>query len=213
MKLISTSFDNVYLIKEDVFEDERGYFMESWNELKYSNRKLLADIPSLQAIKNDNSLFNTLFVQDNFSVSEKHVFRGLHYQTGIWEQAKLVRVLKGSVIDFIVDLREQSKTYGKFDYFELNETNKLSLFIPPYFAHGFLSLEDNTIFTYKCGNYYSKEHEGSINVFDPIMRNVTDNHQTITDAVSLYMPYEDENDLILSEKDRNAPKFLYRRHD
>jgi len=213
MKLIPTSFDNVYLIQENVYEDERGYFMESWNEIKYSNRKLLSHIPSLDAIKNDNSLFNTLFLQDNFSVSKRNVFRGLHYQTGNWSQAKLVRTMKGSVVDFIVDLREDSATYGKFDYFELSDKNKLSLFIPPYFAHGFLSLEDDTIFTYKCGNYYNSEYEGSVSIFDPIIRNIRNNHETIIDVVSIYTPYDDENDLIMSDKDRTAPKFLHRRHE
>jgi len=211
MKLHPTSFDNVYIIEENIYEDERGYFMETWNELKYSNRKLLSNIPSLKAIQNDNSLFSTLFLQDNMSVSHKNVFRGLHYQTGMWEQSKLVRVLKGSVVDFIVDLRQDSQTYGKFEYFELNDKNKLSLFIPPYFAHGFLSLEYDTIFTYKCGNYYNKEHEGSINVLDPIVRNITNNHETIMDVISLYVPIDDDKDLLISEKDRNAPKFLHRR--
>lgn len=213
MKLLSTTFDNVYLIEEPYFEDERGYFMETWNEIGYSNKKLLNDIPSLKAIQNDNSLFSTLFVQDNLSVSKKGVFRGLHYQTGNFSQAKLVRVLKGAVIDFIVDLREQSENYGKFEYFELNDRNKYSLFIPPYFAHGFLSLEDDTIFTYKCGNYYHKENEGSINYSDPVIRHVQNKKETILDIIQIYLPYEDENDIIISKKDKESPKFLYRRHE
>lgn len=211
MKLVSTKFDNVYLIEENVFDDNRGYFMETWNELNYSNKKLLSDVPSLMAIQNDNSLFSTLFVQDNMSVSKRYVFRGLHYQTGNFGQSKLVRVLKGSVIDFIVDLRENSKTYGKFDFFELNDRNKMSLFIPSYFAHGFLSLEDDTIFTYKCGNYYDKKSEGSVNYSDPVIRNVQNNKDTILDVIRTYIPYETENDLIMSEKDRQAPKFLHRK--
>lgn len=212
MKLLSTTFDNVYLIEEPYFEDERGYFMETWNEIGYSNKKLLNDIPSLKAIQNDNSLFSTLFVQDNLSVSKKGVFRGLHYQVGNFSQAKLVRVLKGSVIDFIVDLREQSENYGKFEYFELNDRNKYSLFIPPYFAHGFLSLEDDTILTYKCGNYYHKESEGSVNYSDPVIRHVQNKKETILDVIQIYLPYENENDIIISKKDKDAPKFLYRRH-
>jgi len=211
MKLHSTAFDNVYLIEEPFFEDERGYFMETWNEMEYSNKTKLNDIPSLMAIQNDNSLFSTLFVQDNLSVTKKGVFRGLHYQTGNFGQSKLVRVLKGSVIDFIVDLREDSKTYGKFDFFELNDRNKMSLFIPSYFAHGFLSLEDDTIFTYKCGNYYDKKSEGSVNYSDPIIRNVQNNKDTILDVIKTYIPYESESDLIMSEKDRQSPKFLHRR--
>ena len=212
MKLISTKFDNVYLIQENVFNDNRGYFMETWNELNYSNKKLLNDVPSLMAIQNDNSLFSTLFVQDNVSISKKYVFRGLHYQTGNFGQSKLIRVLKGSVIDFIVDLREDSKTYGKFDFFELNDRNKMSLFIPSYFAHGFLSLEDDTIFTYKCGNYYDKKSEGSVNYLDPVIRHVQNNKDTILDIIKTYTRYEDENDLIISNKDKQAPKFLYRKY-
>jgi dTDP-4-dehydrorhamnose 3,5-epimerase len=194
-----------------LFSDERGYFMETWNELGYSHKKLLSDIPSLMAIQNDDSLFSTIFVQDNMSLSKKHVFRGLHYQTGDFGQAKLVRVLKGSVIDFIVDLRENSKTYGKFDFFELSESNGRSLFIPSYFAHGFLSLEDDTIFTYKCGNYYDKKSEGSVNYSDPVIRNIQNNKDTILDVIRTYIPYESESDLIMSEKDRQAPKFLHRK--
>ena len=211
MKLQSTSFDNVYLIEEPVFEDDRGYFMETWNEMEYSNKSKLNSIPSLMAIQNDNSLFSTLFVQDNLSVSKKGVFRGLHYQSGHFSQSKLVRVLKGSVIDFIVDLREDSKNYGKFEYFELNDRNKLSLFIPPYFAHGFLTLEDDTIFTYKCGNYYNKESEGSVNYTDEVLRHINNQKDTILDVIKIYLPYEDENDIIISKKDKNAPKFLHRR--
>ena len=211
MKLVSTSFDNVYIIEEKLFSDERGYFMETWNELGYSNKKLLSDIPSLMAIQNDDSLFSTIFVQDNMSLSKKYVFRGLHYQTGDFGQAKLVRVLKGSVIDFIVDLRENSKTYGKFDFLELSESNGRSLFIPSYFAHGFLSLEDDTIFTYKCGNYYDKKSEGSVNYSDPVIRNIQNNKDTILDVIRTYIPYESESDLIMSEKDRQAPKFLHRK--
>jgi len=210
MKLHSTKFDNVYLIKEPVFEDERGLFMETWNELGYSNKKLLNDIPSLKAIQNDNSLFSTLFVQDNLSISKKGVFRGLHYQTGLNGQAKLVRVIKGSVIDFIVDLREESETYGKFDFFELNDRTKLSLFVPPYFAHGFLSLENDTIFTYKCGNYYHQDSEGSVNFKDPVIRHVTKTSETIQDVIDVFYP--NENDLIVSKKDLEAPRFLYRKY-
>jgi len=211
MKLISTSFDNVYLIEENVHEDDRGYFMETWNELGYSNKKLLSNIPSLKAIQNDDSLFSTLFVQDNLSVSKKNVFRGLHYQTGDYGQAKLVRTIKGSVVDFIVDLREKSQTYGKFEYFELNDKNKLSLFVPPYFAHGFLSLEDDTIFTYKCGNYYNQKSEGSVNYADPVIRHIQNNKDTIIDVISTFIPYETEIDLIMSQKDKQSPKFLYRK--
>ena len=158
-------------------------------------------------------LFSTLFVQDNLSKSKLGVFRGLHYQTGDFPQPKLVRVLKGSVIDFIVDLREDSKTYGKFEFFELNDKNNMSLFIPSYFAHGFLSLEDDTLLSYKCGSYYSKESEGSVNYNDPVIRHVINNKDTIKDVIEINLPHHNEKDLLISDKDKNAPKFLYRRHE
>ena len=212
MKISSTSLDNVYLIEENIHTDNRGFFMETWNELSYSAKNLINDLPTEWALKDDGILHSTYFVQDNLSVSHKGVFRGLHYQTDIHGQAKLVRVLKGAVIDFVVDLREMSDTYGKFDYFELNDRNHLSLFIPPYYAHGFLSLEDNTIFTYKCGNYHNKDAEANIIFSDPIIRHVNDNKQTIKDVIDFYYPCESEEDLLLSYKDRHAPKFLKRKY-
>lgn len=212
MKISSTSLDNVYLIEENIYTDNRGFFMETWNELSYSSRNLINDLPTEWALKDDGTLHSTYFVQDNLSVSHKGVFRGLHYQTDIHGQAKLVRVLKGAVIDFVVDLREMSDTYGKFDYFELNDRNHLSLFIPPYYAHGFLSLEDDTIFTYKCGNYHNKDAEANIIFSDPIIRHVNDNKQTIKDVIDFYYPCESEEDLLLSYKDRHAPKFLKRKY-
>ena len=102
MKIQSTSFDNVYLIHEDVHSDDRGIFMETYNELNYTKKSLLFDIESEMAMKDDGTIYTTYFVQDNLSVSKKNVFRGLHYQTDDYGQTKLVRVLKGSVVDFIV---------------------------------------------------------------------------------------------------------------
>lgn len=212
MKIMSTSLDNVYLIEEPVHKDNRGYFMETWNEMSYAAKNLINDLPAEWAVKDDGTMHSTYFVQDNLSVSHKGVFRGLHYQTDIHGQAKLVRVLKGAVIDFVVDLREMSETYGKFEYFELNDRNNLSLFVPPYFAHGFLSLQDDTIFTYKCGNYYNKNAEGSVVYSDPIIRHVGDNNITIKDIIDFYYPCESEEDLLLSYKDKNAPKFLKRKY-
>ena len=212
MKIMSTSLDNVYLIEEPVHKDNRGYFMETWNEMSYAAKNLINDLPAEWAVKDDGTMHSTYFVQDNLSVSHKGVFRGLHYQTDIHGQAKLVRVLKGAVIDFVVDLREMSDTYGKFEYFELNDRNNLSLFVPPYFAHGFLSLQDDTIFTYKCGNYYNKNAEGSVAYSDPIIRHVEDNNRTIKDIIDFYYPCESEDDLILSYKDKHAPKFLKRKY-
>ena len=212
MKIMSTSLDNVYLIEEPVHKDNRGFFMETWNEMSYSAKNLINDLPAEWAVKDDGTMHSTYFVQDNLSVSHKGVFRGLHYQTDINGQAKLVRVLKGAVIDFVVDLREMSDTYGKFEYFELNDRNNLSLFVPPYFAHGFLSLQDDTIFTYKCGNYYNKNAEGSVVYSDPIIRHVEDNNRTIKDIIDFYHPCESEDDLLLSYKDKHAPKFLKRKY-
>lgn len=212
MKIMSTSLDNVYLIEEPVHKDNRGYFMETWNEMSYAAKNLINDLPAEWAVKDDGTMHSTYFVQDNLSVSHKGVFRGLHYQTDIHGQAKLVRVLKGAVIDFVVDLREMSDTYGKFEYFELNDRNNLSLFVPPYFAHGFLSLQDDTIFTYKCGNYYNKNAEGSVVYSDPIIRHVEDNNRTIKDIIDFYYPCESEDDLLLSYKDKHAPKFLKRKY-
>ena len=212
MNIEPTTFDNVYLLQADIMEDARGCFYESWNELDYTRKSLLFDLPSETALKDDGTLNTTYFVQDNVSTSKKGVFRGLHYQTGDYGQTKLVRVLKGSVIDFVVDLREKSDTYGKFEYFELNDRNKTSLFVPPYFAHGFLALEDDTIFTYKCGNYYNKENEGGIYFADPIIRQIKNSSDTIFDIIQMYYPCDNENDLLLSYKDIHAPKFLKRKY-
>lgn len=99
MKIMSTSLDNVYLIEEPVHKDNRGYFMETWNEMSYAAKNLINDLPAEWAVKDDGTMHSTYFVQDNLSVSHKGVFRGLHYQTDIHGQAKLVRVLKGAVID------------------------------------------------------------------------------------------------------------------
>jgi len=195
---------NVFLIKENIFEDERGKFLRIWDEITYSDKKMIINSPK----NTDESLIQTYFVQDNISYSKKGVFRGLHYQVGDWSQAKLVRVLKGRVIDFIVDLREESETFGKFEFFDLDDRDGYSLFIPPYFAHGFLSLEDDTIFHYKCGNLYKKENEGSVTPFDNIIRHVSDNKSTIKDIVDMYLV---DVELLLSEKDSDSPKFMDRR--
>jgi dTDP-4-dehydrorhamnose 3,5-epimerase len=204
MTIKDTNMTNVFLIKENIFEDERGRFLRIWDEITYSDKKMIINSPQ----NTDESLIQTYFVQDNISYSKKGVFRGLHYQVGDWSQAKLVRVLKGRVIDFIVDLREDSETFGKFEFFDLNDRDGHSLFIPPYFAHGFLSLQDDTIFHYKCGNLYKKENEGSVTPFDNIIRHVSDNKSTIKDIVDMYLV---DVELLLSEKDSDSPKFMDRR--
>lgn len=143
--------EGLLLIKPRIFEDDRGFFYESFNETKYKEI-LGAEIQ---------------FVQDNISVSKKNVLRGLHFQKPPFAQGKLVTVLRGSVMDVAVDLRKESKTYGQYQLVELSENNKLQFWIPAGFAHGFCSLEDDTIFSYKCSNYYSPQHEETIMWNDP----------------------------------------------
>lgn len=204
MTIKETTMTNVFLIKENIYEDERGKFLQIWDEISYSDKKNINKFTQ----NTDESLIKTYFIQDNISYSKEGVFRGLHYQVGDWSQAKLVRVLKGRVIDFVVDLREDSHTFGKFEYFELDDKSGFSIFVPPYFAHGFLSLEDDTIFHYKCGNLYKKENEGSITPFDEIIRHVSDNKTTIKEVFDLFLQ---DTDLILSQKDSESPKFMDRR--
>lgn len=140
-----TFIDGLLIIRPRVFEDARGYFFESFNE------KLLREAG-----------LNTRFVQDNQSLSQKNVLRGLHFQAPPHAQGKLVRVIKGAVLDVVVDIRRQSPTYGKYFAIELNEKSKTMLWVPEGFAHGFLTLADETIFYYKCNNYYNKESEGCV---------------------------------------------------
>lgn len=145
MKIIETAIPEVIIIEPHVFEDERGYFFESYNKLNCSNAGI-----------------NIEFVQDNQSKSQKDVLRGLHFQKPPFAQAKLVRVLQGSVLDIAVDLRKGSPYYGKHVSTVLSEQNKRMFYIPEGFAHGFRTLEDNTVFFYKCSNLYNKESEGTI---------------------------------------------------
>lgn len=138
--------DDLLLIEPRIFEDDRGLFYESFNEEKYT--KILGT--------------EVRFVQDNISISKKNVLRGLHFQKPPFAQGKLVTVLKGRALDVAVDLRRNSKTYGKYEIVELSDKNKRQFWIPPGFAHGFCALEDDTLFSYKCSNYYSPEHEETI---------------------------------------------------
>jgi len=141
-----TSFEGIHIIHPSIFKDERGYFFESFNKKKFL----------------ELTGFSADFVQDNQSLSNKNVLRGLHFQMPPFAQAKLVRVVRGSVMDIAVDLRKNSPTFGKYISLELNDRNNLSLFIPEGFAHGFVTLEENTIFIYKCSNFYHKESERTI---------------------------------------------------
>ena len=142
MQIIKTELEGLLIIKPDVFEDERGYFFESYNREKF--KKAGIDLK---------------FVQDNESKSKKGVVRGLHLQSPPFEQGKLVRVMRGSVLDVAVDIRKNSPTFGKWASIELSGKNKWMYWIPPGFAHGFATLEDETIFFYKCTNVYNKDAE------------------------------------------------------
>lgn len=145
MKILNTAIEGLLIIQPTVFEDSRGYFFESYNKKNFLQEGINVD-----------------FVQDNQSLSQKGVLRGLHFQAPPFAQGKLVRVITGSVLDVAVDIRKDSPTYGKHHAIELSESNKTMFYIPEGFAHGFLTLEDNTIFSYKCTNYYNKASEGTL---------------------------------------------------
>ena len=149
MEVIKTDIDGVYIIEPKIFEDSRGYFFESYNDLEFINKVGFVD-----------------FVQDNESKSSYGVMRGLHFQKPPYTQAKLVRCVRGAVLDVAVDLRKDSPTYGKHAAVELTEDNHRQLFIPKGFAHGFSVLSDIAIFQYKCDNFYHPELDGGINILD-----------------------------------------------
>ncbi len=173
MDVTTTNIEGLLIIKPKVFGDERGYFFESFRE----------------DIMKSNGL-TSKFVQDNQSMSSKGILRGLHFQKDPFAQGKLVRVIKGSVLDVAVDIRKKSPTYGQHFLIELNEENKTMFYIPPGFAHGFLTLEDDTLFSYKCTNYYNKESEGAIRW----------NSKSLNVDWGIVNP-------ILSSKDATAPTF------
>tara|TARA_B100000287_G_scaffold236651_1_gene222774 strand:+ start:673 stop:1215 length:543 start_codon:yes stop_codon:yes gene_type:complete len=145
MKISKTAIEGLLILEPNVWEDSRGYFFESWTKSIFENQGIDLD-----------------FVQDNQSFSHKDVLRGLHFQKPPFDQGKLVRVIQGSVLDIAVDIRKESNTYGKHYSIELNSFNKTIFWIPPGFAHGFISLEDNTIFSYKCTAVYDKSSESSL---------------------------------------------------
>ena len=154
MEIIKTTLKDAYLIKPKVFQDERGFFMETYSKSKFDEFGITAD-----------------FVQDNHAMSvSKGVLRGLHFQLGDDAQAKLVRVSKGAVYDVIVDLRKDSQTYGKWEGFELTADNFLSLYVPRGFAHGYCTLEDHTEFQYKCDNFYAPQSDSGIIWNDPDLK-------------------------------------------
>lgn len=173
MQIKQTAIKDVLVIQPDVFEDDRGYFFESFNLEKYSDYGL-----------------NFNFVQDNLSKSKKNTIRGLHYQIGESAQGKLCQVLSGSVLDVAVDIRSQSPTYGKYVSQILSEDNHFQLWIPPGFAHGFAVLSDESLFQYKCTNYYNKKDERGIIFNDP----------------DINIEWQIENPIV-SDKDLNAKRF------
>jgi dTDP-4-dehydrorhamnose 3,5-epimerase len=173
MEVIQTEIKGLLIIQPKVFGDERGYFFESFSMKEFEEK-----------------VSKTVFVQDNESKSRYGVLRGLHFQKPPFAQAKLVRVVTGRVLDVAVDIRNDSPTFGRYFSLELSGENKLQLFIPRGFAHGFVVLSDEAVFQYKCDNYYSPAHEGAIRWNDPRLH------------IDWQLP---ENDFILSEKDKNNP--------
>jgi dTDP-4-dehydrorhamnose 3,5-epimerase len=175
MNYIPTEISGVWILEPKVFDDSRGYFMETYRKEDF-----------------DKHISSTDFIQDNQSKSSYGVLRGLHYQKGQWSQAKLVRVLEGRVLDVAVDLRRSSPTFGKYVMVELSSENKRQLFIPRGFAHGFLVLSEEAVFTYKVDNAYMPSAEAAI-CFDDA-----------TIGISWPIP---KADMLLSPKDSKAVSF------
>ena len=173
MNVVQTEIPGVVIIEPRVFEDARGYFFESFSQREF-----------------DSQVREARFVQDNESKSSYGVLRGLHFQKPPHAQSKLVRVVKGAVLDVAVDIRKGSPTFGKHVAVELSAENHRQLFIPRGFAHGFVVLTDEVIFQYKCDNYYSPQSEGAVRWDDPDL------------SIDWRIPAED---VVLSEKDRAHP--------
>jgi len=150
MKIVQTDFEGLIILEPTLYNDVRGYFYESFNKTFLEDK-----------IENLN------FVQENISSSKLNVLRGLHFQVPPHAQAKLVQVIQGKVLDVVVDLRKDSATYGKSFSIELSSENKLQMYVPRGFAHGFVSLKDDSIFSYKCDNLYHKESERTLAWDDP----------------------------------------------
>lgn len=176
MKIETTKLKDCVIIHDTIFGDNRGYFFESFNQQRFQ----------------DQTGLSIHFVQDNQSKSERGVLRGLHYQHGEHAQAKLVRVLKGKVIDVAVDIRLNSPTFGEHVAVELTESNHQQLFVPRGFAHGFAVLSETAVFFYKCDNYYNKASEGGI-IYNDLELNI-----------NWELP---ASEVLLSDKDRILPSF------
>lgn len=173
MRIFETEIPGVVIIEPRVFRDARGYFFEAYSQREYER------------------FLRTTFVQDNESRSERGVLRGLHFQTGRDAQAKLVRVVRGRVLDVAVDIRRGSPTFGRHVAVELSGRNKRQLFIPRGFAHGFCVLSREAVFAYKCDNYYAPQSERGMAWDDP--------------GLAIRWPFPPE-ELILSDKDRQRPR-------
>lgn len=181
MEIIHTPLKDCFILKPRVFKDERGIFYETYNHKVFE---------AVTSLKID-------FLQDNQSISSKGVLRGLHFQKAEMAQAKLVRVVKGRVLDIVVDIRKDSETFGKSFSIILDDLDNLQLFVPRGFAHGFITLEDQSIFAYKCDNYYDQASEAGIIYNDATL------------ALDWHLPKEE---FIISEKDLELPSFLDLRH-
>lgn len=175
MNVVKTGFDDLLIIEPKVLGDERGYFMESYNYRTFSEKGITAQ-----------------FVQDNQSKSKKGVLRGLHYQNAPYAQSKLIRVLTGSIMDFVLDLRRDKSTFGKVSSLEITAENKRQLLVPKGFAHGFLVLSDFAEVLYKTDEFYNKDSEGGVNFFDS----------------SLELNLGNKEELLLSEKDKDLPLLI-----
>ncbi|MDM1785483.1 dTDP-4-dehydrorhamnose 3,5-epimerase [Acinetobacter bereziniae] len=181
MNVIETKIKGLLILEPKVFGDDRGWFMESFNQKAFEQelKERGLDIPE--------------FVQDNHSLSQKGVLRGLHYQLSPFAQGKLVRVVQGRVWDVAVDIRKNSETYGQWVGVELSAENHKQFWIPEGFAHGFIALEDNTQFLYKTTNYYNKESESAILWNDPML--------------AIEWPLQNISNVFISDKDINAKSF------
>jgi len=177
LEIQQTSLKDCFILKPSVFKDDRGTFIETYNQILF-NKVTGLDIN---------------FVQDNQSESSYGVLRGLHFQRGAMSQAKLVRVIKGKVLDIVVDIRKDSETFGKKFSIILDDTNNFQFFVPRGFAHGFITLSESAVFSYKCDNFYDKAFEGGIIYNDATL------------LLDWHLPKED---FIISEKDLQLHTFL-----
>ena len=176
MELQQTTLKDCFILKPRIFQDERGFFSETYNKQTFKK---------VTGLEID-------FVQDNQSISTYGVLRGLHFQRGRMAQSKLVRVVKGKVLDIIVDIRKNSETFGKHISVLLDDVEQKQLFVPRGFAHGFITLSETSVFAYKCDNFYDKTSEGGIIYNDATL------------GLDWHLPKED---LIISEKDKQLPAF------